>query len=145
MGASTDLLTGLAVDLIAGIQGAVWDPTGDYAPGALGITVEALPAGLPDVIVLSSYPVDDDPALSDSVIGVQVRTRRAGAHPNPVRDLDDAIFDALHGWRGTLSTGVRVVYLERRSGTSLGQDENYRWQRASNYHARIHRPSPNRT
>lgn len=144
MGASNDLLTGLAL-LLEDRSVAVWDESAAYAPDQLGIVIDAVPAGLPDVVTLSDYVVDDDPALSDSTTGLQVRTRRAGADPRPCKDTDDAIFDVLQGYAGLLPNGVRVVSCYRRSGGSMGQDDNDRWMRSSNYYIRTHRPSTNRT
>lgn len=145
MGTTTDLLAGIAADLLNGYAGITYRAAGDYTAGQLGVVFDVVPAGLPDVVTLSTYPVSDAPAMSDSMVGVQVRTRRDGRDPRPVVDLDDAIFDVLHGFTGTLSTGVTVVSCLRRNGASLGQDENDRWMRSSNYYALIHRPSPNRT
>jgi len=80
------------------------------------------------------------------VQGVQVRCRWGGQDPRPVDDLDDALFDLWHDADTfTLPTGVRVVLMERRSSTSLGQDGNGRWSRASNYYLTVHRPSLHRT
>jgi hypothetical protein len=108
--------------------------------------MDTVPASPDRVITLTDYVVADDPTLSDSVIGVQVRTRWGGQDPRPVKDLDGAIFDALHGLEGvTLTGGIHIVSCFRRSGTSMGQDANNRWGRSSNYYATVHRPSTNRT
>ncbi len=100
----------------------------------------------PDRLVcLSAYGVGDDPSLSDSVLGVQVLTRWNGADPRGVDDLDDEIFDLLHGLAGVeLATGVRIVICLRQSSASLGQDVGQRWSRSANYYVTAHRPSDNR-
>ena len=133
-GFETDLLTGLA-ELLVGAGIGAWNPTGAYAATDTGIVFNVIPQS-PDTII----------TLSDSVVGVQVRTRCGGQDPRPVMDLDGSIFSALHGLQGvTLSTGVHLVSLVRRSGVPLGQDANNRWMRSANFYATVWRPSTNRT
>ena len=97
-------------------------------------------------IALSTYPVSDDYALSESTVGLQVRCRWEGADPRRTDRVADAVFDVLHGLQATtLSTGVHVISCARRSGVSLGQDTQKRWGRSDNYYLDVHRPSPNRT
>ncbi len=144
-GFETNLLTGVA-QLLVGAGLGVWRDTGVYAASETGITLDTIPQSPDQVITLSDYAVSDDPTLSDSVVGIQVRTRGAGQDPRPVKDLDGAIFNVLHGLGGvTLAGGVHVVSMVRRSGASLGQDANNRWMRSSNYYATVWRPSANRT
>ena len=144
MGTAADLVRGLAQLLHAAEVGAFREDSA-YQPGEVGISFDMLPESPDDLICLSDYPVSDDPALSDSTVGVQVRTRRAGTNPLLVKDLDDEVFDVLQGWAGELATGVKVVSCSRRSGVSLGSDGNGRWRRSSNYYLLIHRPSPHRS
>ena len=144
-GFETNLLTGIA-QLLATANLGTWRDTGVYAAAETGIVFDTVPATPDRVITLTDYVVSDDPTLSDSVIGVQVRTRWAGADPRPVKDLDGGIFDALHGLESvTLTGGIHIVSMFRRSGTSMGQDLGNRWGRSSNYYATVHRPSTNRT
>ena len=144
MSFESDLLTGLA-QLLASAGIGVWRESA-YTAAETGITLDKVPATPDAVVTLSDYTVSDDPTLSDSVIGVQIRTRRAGVDPRPVKDLDGAIFNLIHGMPATtLPGGVRVVSCFRRSGASLGQDANGRWQRSSNFYLQVHRPSTNRT
>ena len=139
------LLTGIA-HLLADASLGTWRDTGIYTAAETGIVMDTVPASPDRVITLTDYVVSDDPTLSDSVIGVQVRTRWGGADPRPVKDLDGGIFDVLHGLEGVdLVGGVHVVSMFRRSGTSMGQDANSRWGRSSNYYATVHRPSTNRS
>ena len=144
-GFETLLLTGIA-QLLATAGLGTWRDTGVYTAAETGIVMDTVPASPDRVITLTDYVVADDPTLSDSVIGVQVRTRWGGQDPRPVKDLDGSIFDVLHGMPATtLTGGVRVVSCFRRSGTSMGQDLNGRWGRSSNYYATVHRPSQNRS
>jgi len=145
VGFETNLLTGIA-QLLATAGLGVWRDTGVYTAAETGIVFDTVPQSPDRVITLTDYVVSDDPTLSDSVIGVQVRTRWGGQDPRPVKDLDGSIFDVLHGLEGVdLVGGVHIVSMFRRSGTSMGSDTNNRWMRSSNYYATVHRPSTNRT
>lgn len=145
MGFEADLLTGLA-QFVAAANIGTWRDNGVYAAGETGIVLDTIPASPDRIIALSDYVVSDDPSLSDSVIGVQVRTRWGGQDPRPVKDLDGLIFNLLHGLSGiNLVGGVHIVSMFRRSGVSMGQDANNRWGRSSNYYVTVHRPSTNRS
>ena len=144
MGYQNDLLVGFA-QLLADATVGTWSTSAAYSAGDKGITLQVLPTSPDDVIALSTYPVTDDPTLSDSVTGLQVMTRQTGADPRPTNDLADSVFDQLQGLAGVdLSTGLHVVFCEHRSGSLLGQDDNKRWSRSDNYYVTTHRPSPNR-
>ena len=144
-GFETLLLTGVA-QLLSVANLGTWRDTGIYTAAETGIVFDVIPVAPDNVITLTDYIVSDDPTLSDSVIGVQVRTRCAGQDPRPVKDLDGAIFNVLHGLESvTLTGGVHIVSMFRRSGTSMGQDTNNRWGRSSNFYATVHRPSTNRS
>ena len=144
-GFQTNLLTGLAVYLQDADLG-VWSTSGAYTAKQTGIVLGSTPQAPDNCITLNAYAVDDSPALSDSVIGVQIRCRWGGTDPRPVDDLADAIFDLLHGLTAVrLSTGVFIVQCLRNSAASLGQDGNNRWNNTSNYYFTVHRPSTNRT
>lgn len=145
MGFESDLLAGVATLLEAAGVGS-WSPSAALSSGATAITLGKLPTNVDAAVSLALYPVTDDPSLSDSVLGLQVMSRTApGDDPRPHLDLSAAVFDQLHGLHDTdLSTGVRVVEAERRSGASLGQDDLKRWMRSDNYYVTVHRPSLNR-
>jgi hypothetical protein len=144
-GFQTDLLIGHAV-LLASAGLGTWSTTGVYTTTQTGIVLGTVPQGPDRVITLSAYGVADDPSLSDSVMGLQVRCRWGGQDPRYVDDLADSIFAYLHGKEAyTLSTGIVVVQCHRISGpVSLGQDENRRWSNVQNFHLTVHRPSTNR-
>ena len=144
-GFQTDLLTGLAVYLQMNSIGT-WNTSGAYTSAQTGIVLGNIPQSPDRIITLTAYDVSDSPNLSDSVIGVQVRCRWAGADPRPVDDLADLIFNLLHGANHlTLSTAVVIVQCLRQSATTLGQDANGRWSNVANYYMTVHRPSTNRT
>lgn len=145
-GFQSDLLTGIAVYLAAGSIEATWNTSGAYTALQTGIVLGNIPQTPDRVITLTTYAVDDSAQLSDSVIGVQVRCRAEGADKRKVDNLDDSIFNLLHGLRGvTLSTGVFIVQCLRNSAASLGQDEGSRWMTTANYYLSVHRPSTHRT
>ena len=144
MGFQTDLLTGLAADLHSGSCGT-WRASGVYTVAETAIIFGNIPQYPDRCITLTAYGVSDDPSLSDSVIGVQVRTRWGGLDPRLVNDLDDLIFARLHGRTNFTVNGVVVVQCHRNSAGSLGQDQNGRWMNSSNYYFTVLRNSTYRT
>lgn len=141
----SNLLTGLAVLLDEQGLGTFRGDETAYEPEETAIVLGKLPQTPDRAIALTSYPVEDDDELSDSILGVQVRTRWEGEDLRLVTDLSDEIFDYLHGREGfTLSTGITIVLCERNSGAPLGQDENRRWEHSDNYYLTLWRPSENR-
>lgn len=108
------------------------------------LLLDGLPSSPDRAVSLSAYPVDEDAALSDVVVGLQFTSRGEAGNRRQAIDLDDALFVALHGAVGLSWSGIPVVLVERRSGTSLGQDGNRRWEQVSNYWVTTARPTPNR-
>ena len=133
-----DLVTAIA-EMLDAANLSQWLPSGAYAPTGGPITViRAVPDVGRDVVTLSSYPVLDSWGWDDHITGIQVRTRCQGTNPLSVDRLDDAIYLLLHGRHGTELGGHRISKISRQSGASLGQDENKRWARSSNYY--VHGP-----
>lgn len=148
MGALSDLTAGVAAYLAANVeptQNLDWQPTSAYTADKTGIYVATVPSTPNRIVTLTPYPMGDDPTLSESDVGLQVRSRSAAADPRDVFDLDDAIADVLLGvYPLTLATGVQISTLVRTSAVSLGQDDNQRWNWASSYSLHVHRPSLHR-
>ena len=145
-GYETNLLTGIATaHASAGLE-LTYQATGAFTALQTALVVGKVPQTPDRLVTLAAYGVQDDPTLSDTITGVQVRTRAQGEDPRPVNDLDSAIFGYLQGktsW--TLSTGIYVVEIHRHSGpSSLGQDDAKRWMLSSNYYATCWRPGTNR-
>lgn len=139
-----DVLKGLAAYLAAGGVGT-YQPSGAYPSGTADPIFLGDMPGTPDrLIVLTAYPVDDDPSLSDSTVGIQVRTRGAAGSAGSVDSLDDAVFERLHGARGITAGAVHIVQVHRRSGAPMGIDGNRRHGRTSNYYVTAWRPSQHR-
>jgi hypothetical protein len=147
-GFNVNLLTGIAVDFQTASLGT-WNTSRVYATAETGIVLGYIPQSPDRIITLTTYGVADDPSLSDSVIGLQVRTRWGGQDPRLVQDLDDLIFTFLHGKRnwtvGSGATAVTIVQCLSQSAVSLGQDANNRWSFSHNYYLDLWRPSTNRT
>ena len=146
-GFETNLLTGLAVLIAAGGIEATWNTTSAYTALQTGIVLGNVPQSPDRIITLTVYDAEDDPALSDSAVSVQVRCRAEGADKRKADNLDAAVFSLLQNKLDVvLSTGVTVGQIHRASGpASLGQDENLRWSVSSNYSLSVWRPSANRT
>lgn len=125
---------------------ATWKPSGSYSASETGIVLGLLPATPDQVVTLVAYGVEDDPSLSDSVIGLQVTTRWGGQDPRGTARLTGLVFNRLQGLHDfDLASGVHVVQCLRRSWTSIGQDANARHRTTQNFYVTVHRPSANRT
>lgn len=139
-GWTTKFLNGMGAHLAAQGVGA-WNPGGDYAPGDVGIVVDAIP-DVPDLLItLTSYPVDDLPGIADVRVGVQVRCRGNNRDPRIRNDLADACYEALHGLSGVTWGGVAVVQVFRASWAPIGQDAAGRYERSDNYYVDAMRPN----
>ncbi|MEV4053038.1 minor capsid protein [Amycolatopsis sp. NPDC049688] len=139
-----DLLDGYAALIAAAGIGTVRSDGSAYQASETAITFGAMPSEPDRAITLTAYPVRDDPSLSDSVVGLQVRTR-GGSDPHDVEGLADALFDLLHHPQAHTVGAIRVVQALRNSGGPLGRDENNRWERSDNYYVTVNRPTANRT
>lgn len=137
-----DLLAGLA-QYLADAGAGIYRAAGDYQADEIAIVFGVMPEQPDSVILLSPYPVTDDPSLSDSVVAIQARCR-AGADLRDVEAIADTVFDVLHGATQFDAGAVRVVDCYRQSGVPLGQDQNNRLEHADNYYLTVHRPSTHR-
>lgn len=144
MGYTRDSLDGLA-RLLASRSVGTYRETGAYLPGETGIIIGLVPQSPDRVICLIPYPLTDDPTLSNSVMGLQVRSRAAGRDVRDAFDLADAVFDQLHGLGDIdLAPGVRLHIAERQSGVPLGEDSNGRAEWSDNYQLTLDRASAHR-
>lgn len=139
---TTDLLTGVAQHLENAGVGA-FTASGVPSTTNATITIGQLPQTPDQIICLTDYQVDDNVALSDAVIGVQLRIRGTTDYRVATR-LRQLCFDALHGLtRVTLGSGndmVQVVDIFRQSSAPLGPDSNGRHERSDNYYIRLNQP-----
>lgn len=142
---TTNLLTGLAEILAAGVEDAAWRPDGPaYTSDEVGILMRSIPQQPDRVITLSPYPVASPVGMADVVQGVQIRCRGT-VDPRVCEDLADEIFDLLDSASRLTLGGVAVVQIYRQSYTSLGQDGNGRWESSSNYYVEAMRATAHRT
>lgn len=126
---------------------ALFDASGNYpaAPSLPVVSLSGMPAAPDRVYSLTVYLVTDDPAGTDSTVGLQVISRGTTDKRTSLA-MDDAAFDAFHGREQfTLPTGVHVVQVYRRSGTGLGPDKNRRHEQSSNFYVELARHSTHRT
>ena len=143
-GFQTNMMAGFAQLIDDGHLGT-YRATGAYEETETGIMLRKVPQAPAGLITLSTYGISDDVWLPNAVVGLQVRSRGWGEDPRLADDLNDAIFDLLQGYTGTLSTGVHVTKCRRASGpTSLGKDGNGHWSVASNYAITAFWPSAHR-
>lgn len=144
MGYTRDALDGLAT-LLAGAGAGVYRDSGAYAAGEVGIVVGLVPQSPDRVVCLIPYPLTDDPTLSNSVMGLQVRTRSHTPDARIAFDQADAVFDALQGLGDVdLAPGVRLHIATRTSGVPLGEDAQGRAEWSDNYQLTLDRPSAHR-
>ena len=148
MSQRSDLLDGFAALLAAECasgQHVTWHPDGTpYAADATGVYRKKLPTDPDRAVALTLYDLGDDATYADSTVGLQIMTRGTRGLPADVDDLDEALSAVLVGrWPMTVG-GVHVQTLARTSGVSLGQDDNLRWTRTSNFTCGVHLPAAHR-
>ena len=145
MGYTRGLLHGLAQLLTADGVG-VYRDSGVYTETETGIIIGTVPQSPPAIVALIPYALFDDPTLSDSVLGLQLRFRSGTYDPRDVLDLADAAFDSLQGHPGVdLSATARLLIAERTSSIPLGENASGFPESADSYQLMLHRPSAHRT
>lgn len=144
MGWTSDLLTGIAIDLDAAGIG-VYRPSGAYQPGEIAIVIRAIPQAPDQLITLATYAVDNGlRGMADHTTGVQMRIRGTD-DPDVADGIADQIFDRYDSSGRLTLNGIPVVDMWRQSYTPLGQDGNRRWELSHNYYIEAMRPTANRT
>lgn len=147
-GFTTKLATGLA-ELLATSGVGEWAPSSQRAGApAPWITIGDLPETPDQVICLTPYDATPLTAGSDIVVPVQVRTR-GDRLPATAVDLQDAVYEVLHGRRrttlGTVPNQIMIVQIVRRNAAQLGKDDLSRWQWVSTYDVSVNRVTANLT
>lgn len=135
---TSDLVAGVA-ELLAAANVGAWSTTGTYTDGQVPIVAGMLPQTPDRAIGLTPYPVETTPGLIDVTVGLQVRCRGT-TDLRDVQDLDDAVYDALHGATPGNVRGVLVAQIFWQSGTPLGADQLARLEHSSNYYIQASRP-----
>lgn len=139
------LLEGFAQIIADAGIGMAFRHSGQYASAdGIPIFILGIPQSPDEIVTLSPYAYSASGSLSDSEVGLQVRTR-SGSDPRRVLVMDDAIQNILLGnYPLKLPTGVVVSTLSYLNGAPLGQDDNNRWEWASSYRLDVYRPGPHR-
>lgn len=145
---TTQLLTGLA-ELLAAAGAGEWQPSGARTGTPVPwITLSNMPESPDSIICLTAYNTGQDGATTDTMPSIQVRTRGDRA-PSTSMDLQDAVFDALHGRRrtllGTAPNQVLIAQCMRRNLGQLGPDSISRWEWVSTYDVNVNRANANLT
>lgn len=151
-GFMTKLATGLA-ELLAAASVGEWAPSSQRIGTPVPwITIGDLPETPDQVICLTPYgtvsAVPGGGANTDIMVPVQVRTR-GDRIPATALDLQDAVYEVLHGRRrttlGTSPNQIMVVQVVWRNAAQLGPDALSRWQWISTYDVSVNRMTANLT
>ncbi|AXA97587.1 minor capsid protein [Microbacterium sp. PM5] len=134
MASTKELLTGIAEFLAGAGVGLTWNPAGIYTSAQTGILVKRMPDNPDRVVTLTLVPTADDPLMPLGSKMLQVRGRGARNDPLDVDDLLDPIFDVLHGRTNWLIGSQVIVQCLRRISAPMGEDGNYRTERADQYY-----------
>ncbi|GIJ10731.1 minor capsid protein [Micromonospora andamanensis] len=141
-GWTSRLITGLA-ELLDAADVGTWRPTGGYTAEEIAIVVRGIPQQPDRLITLAPYRVPSPIGIADFVQGVQLRTRGT-TDPRVAEDIADACLDLLDSASNLTVGGIAVVQISHRSYTSMGQDNNGRWETSSNYYVEAMRPTIHR-
>lgn len=147
-GFTSKLAIGLA-ELLAAAAVGEWSPAGQRTGTPVPwITVAAMPETPDQIICLTPYTSAPEGGGSDVVMAIQVRTR-GDRTPLSSPDLQDAVYEVLHGRRRTvLGTGAGqliVAQVLRRNIGQLGPDALSRWEWVSTYDVYVNRMTANLT
>lgn len=140
MSLTTDLLDGIA-GLIIGAGIAVQKTAPDvYLDSDTAISWSLMPTQPDRCIVLTDFPVSDDPAQALGQIGVQLRIRGLPGDPRDAQELRDSIYELLQGLINQFFGSVHVIQCNRRSSIPNGQDDSRRFEYFENYYCDVDLP-----
>lgn len=140
-----DLMAGVA-QLLEDAGVGTWQESGVYAADAVRpIYIRAMPASPHRLITVSHYPVSQTAWTSDTVEGIQIRTRGPADDPRPADDDADAVRAALDGLEHVVVGGHHVSLIVWQSGAVMGQDDNRRWEMSQNFYLHTRRSRRNTT
>jgi hypothetical protein len=140
MGATRDLLNGLAGMVVAGGLG-VFNPNGIYAASDTGIIMLIMPASPDRVIVLNAVSQGDNITMPLGQVMVQVRVRGLPNNPLDALDLSDSLFGILHGTRDLTFGSVHVIQMNRKVNVPMGQDSAKRTEIVDQYYLDVDAPA----
>ena len=139
MSAEVDLFAGLA-QILEDASIGVYNETGAYTTGQVGITTGVIPSTPEEIICLTPYAVRDDAALNESIIGVRVYLRGT-QDPRSVMNRAGAIFNVFQVLTARDFGSMHLALMWRQSGSLDGQDDKLRWTRQENWYTRCNVPT----
>lgn len=140
MSITRDVALGFAGLLVAGGI-ATLRTSGDYLATETAIVYKNMPQTPNRVVVLTVFPVTDDPMPTASgVIGVQALCRGNVADPLDVDALGDDIYQLVQGLLDQQFGAVHVASILRFSSLPTGEDTSRRWSRSDKYHLAVDYP-----
>lgn len=109
------------------------DPEFRYPDGVTGIVMKDVPMVPDRIVTITPYLDHNMIVVPTREITFQLRTR-GGRIPTDCDDIADECISILHGkhhlvWRGLEIARIRHIGL----ATSLGPDDQARWERTDNY------------
>lgn len=111
-----------------------------FAAGEIGIVLGELPDEPAQAIGLTPYPVSDNPAGTDGILGLQIMFRGEGVDVRPVWQMRDATFALLQGRMSFTVNGQYISSIWRQISAPLGRDDLGRYEHADTYYLNINRP-----
>lgn len=141
MSVTEDLLDGLANALVVAGIGTYRTDGSAYQAAETAITLAKMPAAPDRCVVLTDYPLSDDPKFPMGVVGVQFKMRGL---PNAVRDvmrLRDSIYALLNGLEHQQYGTVHANQIYRSTSIPLGQDEGGRFTYSDNFYVDVDYPA----
>lgn len=136
MTATRDLLTTVA-QMIAAAGVGSWSTTGVPSPNLPAVVLKKMPASPDRAIVLNLVSQGDDVSMPLGRVMIQVRSRGAKNDPLDASDLDDAVFNLLHGISHLAVGSAEIIQLRRQVNTTLGFDDLNREEVVSQFYGDI--------
>lgn len=127
--------------IAATATGGSYVTDGDLTNVAIAVVLGDLPTNPRQAVGVTPYPISDNPAGTDGVLGLQFMMRSPGLDPRPVWTMRDAIYDALSGRTMFTVNGHPVASLWRPISAPLGPDALGNYEHADTYYLNISRPA----
>jgi hypothetical protein len=141
MGATRDLLNGLAGMIVAAGFGVQNPPGVIYAPADTAVFFLTMPASPDRVIVLNAVSQGDNITMPLGQVMVQVRVRGLPNNPLDALDLSDSLFGILHGTKDLTFGSVHVIQMNRKVNVPMGQDAAKRSEIVDQYYLDVDAPA----
>lgn len=134
-----DALQGIADTLVAASVGVI---KSTFAASDTAITMGDKVTAPDRLICLTAYAagLPDDPQAALSHLNVQVWVRGLPGNYMDAVDLDNAVFDAIHGLGGRFFGSTWLIQCLAKSSVPMGQDSSRRWEISHNYALDVNPP-----